>query len=304
MSPFVVIVGATASGKSDLSLRIAREFSGEIINCDSIQVYKKFDIGSAKPSTKDQDKIRHYLINICDWGEGFDAGRYAELARQAIEEVVSRGKLPIVVGGTGLYLRALLEDRFHNQLPKDEAIREQLKEKPLNELYESLKQMDPKRCEELHPNDRVRIERALEINLISGCPVSEMIQTPREKTDSPFTIYLNPPKELLLKKIESRCKHMIDEGLVEEVKSLLEVGVDPASKPMQSIGYRQVNDMLQGLISEKDLAESMVIATRQYAKKQRTWFRQFKFNMTLETTNDFALAEVFANLGKYLKSTK
>jgi len=277
----VAIVGPTASGKSALALEVAKHFDGELVNCDSVQVYKNFDIGSAKPTLDDLSVVPHHLIDVCAWDENFDAGYYANLAKDCIKDISSRGKLPIIVGGTGLYLRALLEDKFHSQLPKDDELRKKLQLKSKDELIEELKALDPVRCAEIHPNDRVRLERAMEICMISGRPVSQIFQEPVKKTETPFIVYLNPPKGILLDRIRERCRDMLKAGLVEEVANLIESGVDSQCKPMQSIGYRQANDLLQGNITEDQLEEVIVIATRQYAKKQRTWFRTFNVDMTL-----------------------
>lgn len=198
IKPFVVVVGPTASGKSDLGMRLCKEFDGEIISCDSVQVYRDLNIGAAKPSLTDQSQVPHHLIDVADVGQDYDAGRFAKDARQSIFDIQQRGKLAVVVGGTGLYLRGLLGDRFHENLPKDVALRQRLAKKPLHQLYKLLQRLDDERALELHPNDRVRIERALELRILLGHPVSQLPPLEEGLRAKAFLIYLNPPPDLLL----------------------------------------------------------------------------------------------------------
>lgn len=281
---FLVVAGPTASGKSGLAMELARQLNGEIVSCDSVQVYRGFDIGSAKPGVAEQSEIRHHLINVCDWRDDYDAASFAVAARIAIADIQQRGKVAIVAGGTGLYLRALLQQGFHADLPSDEGLRSALKlEKPAD-LYLRLVSMDPKRAAELHPNDTYRIIRALELNILLGGTLGEkMPALDSETAKDAFIIILNPLRHLLHECIALRTEQMLSAGLEQEVENLLAIGVDPHCKPMQSIGYKEVASHLAGTLAKHALAERIIAATRQYAKRQCTWFRK--------TIADFQLAE-------------
>lgn len=273
---YITVAGPTASGKSSLALKLAQNFQGEIINCDSVQVYRDFNIGSAKPSVEEQKLVPHHLFDLVTGNDGYDAAVYARQGRAVIEEVASRGKLPIVVGGTGLYLRALWGDSFHS-LPKDENLRIELAKIKNESLYEELKFIDPKRASEIHLNDRFRLLRAVElIRLLKG-PISS--QNPSDsKEDESFKIKMQLDRPLLHKRIAQRSEEMLKEGLVAEVKGLISQGIDQNAKPMQSIGYKQVCEFLDGDLSEGQLLERIIIATRQYAKRQETWFKKVSFD--------------------------
>lgn len=275
MSTFdaIAVIGPTASGKSALAMQLAKERNGEIVSCDSVQVYKDFDIGSAKPTKAEQAEVPHHLIDVVTWREPMDAGRYARLAEAAIRDIRARGRLPIVVGGTGLYLRALVADRWHGDLPKDEQLRIQLEDQTNEQLIETLKKIDPERAAELHANDRVRLLRAVEIATLAGGDWREK-QQKAEPILRPHIIRLDPDRTLLHKRIALRAQQMLDLGLIDEVRRILASGCPPDARPMLSIGYKQAADYLAGTLPEPDIAEAITIATRQYAKRQNTWFKK------------------------------
>ena len=175
--PYIVVCGPTASGKSKTALDLAAQFKGEIVSCDSVQFYRGFDIGSAKPSVDEQTAVKHHMIDILDWHEDFDACQYAKMARECLREIHARGQLPIVVGGSGLFLRALWGQDWHNDLPKDEELRTTLNLKSSTELYTVLKQCDPQRAEKLHTNDKFRVVRALELFYLTGKTFAELTST-------------------------------------------------------------------------------------------------------------------------------
>lgn len=274
--PYISILGPTASGKSSLAMKLAKELGGEIVSCDSVQLYKDFDIGAAKATKEDQALVRHHMIDLLGPGESYDAAQYALAARKAIREIWARGKTPIVVGGTGLYYRFLVGDKVH-ALPSDKSLKEQIKKLSDEELYKKLSELDPARAKELHENDRYRLVRALEIILSADSQFSEQIT---KDGLEPFTpercILLNPPRALLHERIKLRSREMITEGLVDEVKKLRETfSVD--AKPMQTIGYKQVNQFLDGEIeTEEEMFLRILYATRQYAKRQVTFFKKLK----------------------------
>ena len=277
---WMAILGPTGSGKSALGLAVAAALDGEIISCDSVQLYRGFDIGAAKPTSRERQLVRHHLIDCFDWQHDCDAAQYAVQARQAIEDVCSRGRLPIVVGGTGLYFRALIAEAFHDQLPKDDALRARLKQQDAATLYDQLKRIDPKRAGQLHVNDRVRVVRALELSLLLNRPVSEVLQATGEEETAwrreCYLVILDPDRAQLHAAIASRTQSMINQGLLAEVRYLLATGVNPACKPMQSIGYKQALEVLSSNQLATALAPAIDAATRQYAKRQSTWFRKVR----------------------------
>jgi tRNA dimethylallyltransferase len=295
---WLAIAGPTGSGKSALALAAAAALDGEIIGCDSVQLYRGFDIGAAKPTAAERASVPHHLVDCLDWHEDCDAARYALLAREALAAVQARGRLPIVVGGTGLYLRALVADAFHDDLPKDEALRGELRAEAAERSYARLVRLDPARAAELHPNDRFRVIRALELCLLLGRPVSEVFEAAggerrTELGEACHLVVLEPPRRALHAAIAARTRQMLEQGLLAEVRGLLEAGVDAACKPMQSIGYKQALAHLRGALPATDLAAAIDAATRQYAKRQCTWFRKVAADVRLES---WELAQVVAVL--------
>lgn len=279
----IAILGPTASGKSNLALALAQQIGGEIVSCDSVQTYKDFDIGSAKPSIAEQKLVPHHLIDLVKWDENFDAAQYRALALEAIHDVESRGKTPIVVGGTGLYFRALCGEKFH-VLPHDKTLRSELNTWTTEDLYQKLTAIDPQRAKELHPNDRFRVIRAYEVASLSGRTMAEL--TASQEADEifrpNFIILCSPARKVLEDMLRLRTAKMLNAGLISEVQTLLKDGCSVDAKPMQSIGYKQVCDFLLGKITETELAEAIVIASRQYARKQLMWFRKNSIDLVLE----------------------
>jgi tRNA dimethylallyltransferase len=278
VSPFVAIVGPTGSGKSGLGIALAEELAGEIVNCDSVQVYRGFNIGAAKIRADEQRGIPHHLLDVFDWNEDCDAHRFAVLAKRAINDIAKRGKVPIVVGGTGLYLRSVWGYGWDNALTGDPQVRLALGEMDTETAYAQLQSRDPVRAAQIHANDRFRILRALEIIRISGRPASEQLRGTAPQSPPAFAIFLNPDRKQLHEVLARRVDAMLAEGLVGEVEGLLAQGVSTNAKPMGSIGYRQVLEFLQGEIPKEELKERILVATRQYAKRQVTWFRSMKWD--------------------------
>lgn len=299
---YLSVIGPTASGKSNLAMLLAERLQGEIVNCDSIQLYKNFDIGSAKPSTKDQTNIRHHLIDYISWEQSFDASLFATVARKTIADVSAKHKLPIAVGGSGLYLRALWGEQFHN-LPSDPNTRAQFQHRSHDDLYAELKEKDPQRAKEIHQHDIYRLTRALEIIALTGKPMSQILQEARAKQtlDNPFScpciILLSPERSQLHHNIALRTKFMLKNGLIDEVKSILDQGCPRESKIMQSIGYKQVGDFLAGEVRKCELEEKIIFATRQYAKRQVTWYKKVNAHITLESHPN--IDEFVKKLAKY-----
>lgn len=272
----VVISGPTASGKTDVALAVARAERGELVGADSVQVYRGFDVGSAKPTTEELGGIAHHLIDVVDPDEAIDAARYAELADQAIAEIAARGKLPIVVGGTGLWLRALLRGLVALPTP-DPAIRGALEEEVralgAPALHARLSAIDPKASAAIHPNDALRIVRALEVHAQTGEPIGELrakhaLGAPRYDA---LVVLLDRPRDEMDARMRERTDAMLARGLVAETRAL-RARWGPSVRGLSSVGYAEVCAMLDGTLPEPELAPAITRATKVYARRQRTWW--------------------------------
>ncbi len=276
LHPLIVIVGPTGSGKSELALQVAERFDGEVVGCDSLQVYRGFDVGTAKLPLSQRRGIPHHLIDILDPGELFSAGEYARRARAVLQEIRDRQQVPIVAGGTGFYLRALLEG-LSSGPQRDEALRKDLLEreqKHTGTLHRLLTRLDREAASRIHPNDENKTLRALELRLLRHAPATS--QGPPEPLAGfrVRKIGLNPPREQLNDRLNLRLRSMFEQNLEEEVRGLLARGVSPQSKPFESLGYKETLLWITGELQKEQALEAAQIATRQYAKRQRTWFRR------------------------------
>ncbi len=279
--PPVAIMGPTAVGKTSLVLRLAGEINAEVVNVDSIQIYKRLDIGSAKPSREEMRQVPHHLIDIREPDEPFDAADFAWAARAAIRKIRSRGRNVILSGGTGLYLNALLQGLAPCS-GANPGLRDMLKESlqrygaPF--LHSLLSNHDPEAAERLHVNDTFRVIRALEVVLNTGMPLSKWHELHKKQIQEfpCIKIALVRPREELYSRIDQRVDAMIAQGFVKEVEALLGQGYDPRLKPLQSLGYRHIIRFLQGQGGLDEAAELMKRDTRRYAKRQLTWFRAQK----------------------------
>jgi tRNA dimethylallyltransferase len=277
----LVILGPTASGKSSLAIHLAESFHGEIVSCDSVAVYRNFEIGTAKPSAADRARIPHHLIDVAEPGEPFTAGEYARQARASIADISSRKKLPIVVGGTGLYLRALLEGLFPGPQRSDqlrERLRSRADERGPAHLHRILRHLDPAAASNIHPNDASKLVRAIEVCLTAREPMSELL---REQGRDPLRGYrilrigLNPPREQLYDRINRRAAQMFADGLVAETRSLLALYGDARNvTPIHSLGYSQASQHLRGELTLEQAIAAAQQGHRNYAKRQMTWFRR------------------------------
>lgn len=276
--PIVLLAGPTAVGKSEIALELAERLGTDIISADSMQVYRYMDIGTAKPSKEDRSRAVHHLIDIVDPDEPFDAATYGELARSVIDDLIKQGKIPLVVGGTGLYMKVLIRG-ICNGAPGDSAVRNQLLEEigklGLESLYAELLRVDPEVGKKLHPNDRQRIVRALEVFRLTGRPLSYFQNRHQfqERFYPTVKIFLYRERNALYDRIDQRALRMIDAGLVDEVRFLLEKGFGPDLKPMQSLGYKQIVRFILGKWSLDMAISEIQKETRRYAKRQITWFR-------------------------------
>ena len=277
--PLVAILGQTASGKSDLALDVAEHFDGEILNFDSIQLYRHFDIGSAKVPASERRGIPHHLFDVAEPDQFVTAGDYARRARKALATIRARGRLPVMVGGTGFYLRALLEGLFQGP-QRDERLRERIEsralEKPPGYLHRLLSRLDLAAAGKIHANDTLRLTRAIEVCLLGRAPMSELWKQGRDRLEGydVTRVGLDPPREDLYGRIGRRTRRMFEAGLVDEVQSLLDRGVPRDARPFGALGYSQAIDFIDGQSTLEDAIESTAKHTRRYAKRQRTWFRR------------------------------
>jgi len=275
----IIIVGPTGVGKSIVAIRLAKQFSGEVISCDSMQVYRGFDIGTDKIPLEKQENIPHHLLDILNSSDQFTAAEFARRAADTIRLILERDKLPIIAGGTGLYINALIDGLFPEEI-KDPLIRKNLEDEAaeigLEALWERLKQIDPEYGGQIGKNDRIRIIRALEVYMATQKPISEhFLKTkPYVHDFNIIQIGLKLEREELYKRIEDRVEQMYELGIVEEVKKLLESGVMESAPPFRALGYKHV---LRFLKKEIPLDEAISLTkrdTRHYAKRQMTWFRK------------------------------
>lgn len=270
----IFIAGPTASGKSALALHLAEQLNGEIISVDSMQVYRGLDIGTAKPSLEEQQRIQHHLIDVSELTESFDAARFCQLATIALKEIQGRGHVPIFCGGTGLYFKAFLEG-LGEAPPSDKNLRAQLETTPLQSLLEELKTSDPITYEKIDRQNPRRVVRAIEVIRLTGKPYSAQRArwTAPEQNQSPNLFGLQRDPADLRERIDRRVDEMFRNGLVEETRRLLDSGLERNPTAMQAIGYRQVVEHLKGERSLPETIELVKIKTRQFARRQMTWFR-------------------------------
>ncbi len=276
----IAVVGPTAAGKSALSLRLAREHAGEIVSCDSLQVYRGLDIGSAKPTLEERVQVPHHLLDVVEPDAVFSAADYSRLARRALAGIAARGRLPLVVGGTGLYFRALFRGLFSGP-SRDEVLRERIEgvARRLGDagLHRLLARVDPEAAARIAPADRVRIVRALEVWKLTSRPLSAHL---RENAGEPlrgyrsFVVGLDPGRDKLREAVAARARAMLAAGLVDEVRGLLSRGVPAAARPLGAIGYREAMGVVRGEATADEALRDIVAATMRLAKRQLTWFRK------------------------------
>lgn len=274
----VVVLGPTASGKTALALAIARRYNGEIVNCDSVAMYRDFEMGTAKPTVAERAEIPHHLLDCVDPTASVSAGEYARQARQVVREISERGRLPIVSGGTGLYLRALLEGLFAGP-ERSEDLRSKLRLRAESggpeRIHQILRRLDPSAAERIHANDIPKVIRAVEVCLASRRPMTELWQEAREPLRGfrVLRIGLNPEREALYRRINRRAEKMFEQGLIAETEQLRKKYGDTAW-PLTSLGYKQAMQLLRGEIDRDAALEAAQQAHRNYAKRQMTWFRR------------------------------
>lgn len=280
MKDLFILAGPTGIGKTKISIHIAKELNGEIISADSMQIYKKMDIGSAKISSEEMKGVKHHLIDFLDPSENFSVAEFSSLAKESIEEISSENKLPMLVGGTGLYINSLIYNYSFAETNKDEAYRKELEQLALENgveyVHELLKVVDEVSYNKLYPNDLKRVIRALEVYKVTGIPISEAAKND-DIFDIPYKVYyyvLNMNRDKLYERINHRVDLMLDAGLLEEVIRLEKEGYTTDMQSMKGIGYKELLQHLQGEVSKEKAIENIKQFSRNYAKRQLTWFRK------------------------------
>lgn len=309
MKNVVVIMGPTASGKTRLSIELAKETKGEIISADSMQVYKHMDIGTAKPDIGEMAGIKHYLIDEVYPDEEFSVARYQELAVKYIEEVIGKDKLPIVVGGTGLYINSLIYNINFTETISDWTLRDELKkeaeEKGNEFLHDQLKGIDPEAASKIHVNDTKRIIRAIEVYRYTQKPISYHQEVSRSKPSEYnfILIGLRMDREKLYERINRRVDIMLEGGLIDEVRRLVEMGYDRNTVAMQGIGYKEVLAYLRGEITLEEAVYILKRDTRHYAKRQLTWFKRIENVYWVDTDQYDKYEDLLKNIKDYIASS-
>ena len=287
----IVICGPTASGKTALSIELAKKINGEIVSADSMQIYKDMDIGTAKPTKQEMGEIKHYLLDFVSPEDRYSVAQYKQDAKKAIKEIINKGKTPIIVGGTGLYVDSLIYEIEYNDIKLDDEYRKKLEkiaeEQGLEELYKKAVEIDPEAMKKISQNDKKRIMRVLEIYHSTGKTKTEQEKESRKNpVEYDYRVFaINWDREILYQRINKRVDIMAEQGLIEEVKEILDK-YDKFPTAMQGLGYKEVVDYLNGIYTKEEMIEKIKLETRRYAKRQLTWFRKNKQTIWLDGTDD------------------
>lgn len=302
MEKVIVICGPTASGKTSLSIELAKRINGEIVSCDSMQIYQEMNIGTAKPTVEEMQGIKHYVLDFVSPEERYSVADYKREAKKAIKEIINKGKTPIVVGGTGLYIDSLIYEIEYPNIKFDEDYRQQLekrvKEEGLEKLYEEAEKIDPSAIQKISQNDEKRILRILEIYHATGkTKTQQEIESRKKPAEYDYRVYgLKWDREILYERINKRVDKMIEKGLIEEVKEILKKHKEFPTA-MQGLGYKEVVEYLNGNDTKEEMIEKIKMETRRYSKRQMTWFRKNKQTIWLD-----GQAEVESNIDVILKN--
>lgn len=306
----IAVAGPTASGKSDLGLKLAQRLGGEIVCMDSMQIYRRMDIGTAKPTAQERALLPHHMLDVADPTEAYAVADYAVAAERVIAEILSRGRVPILVGGTGLYLKALMDGLSLGGAGGDERLRAELNalaDEPggKERLHARLAAVDPETAARLHPNDRRRVIRAIEVYEQTGVPMSRQNHAAQERPFRVLPLALDWPRELLYARLETRVHRMMEMGLLSEVRALLESGVAPAAQSMQGIGYKELIPAAMGQDDVNRAVWDIIVHTRHYAKRQGTWLRAEPRCVWLDARDaDGLLSKALALAQAFLNDTK
>ena len=306
----IAVAGPTASGKSDLGLKLAQRLGGEIVCMDSMQIYRRMDIGTAKPTAQERALLPHHMLDVADPTEAYAVADYAVAAERVIAEILSRGRTPILVGGTGLYLKALMDGLSLGGAGGDERLRAELNalaDEPggKERLHARLAAVDPETAARLHPNDRRRVIRAIEVFEQTGVPMSRQNHAAQDRPFRVLPLALEWPRDLLYARLETRVHRMMEMGLLSEVRALLESGVAPAAQSMQGIGYKELIPAAMGQDDVNRAVWDIIVHTRHYAKRQGTWLRAEPRCVWLDARDaDGLLSKALALAQAFLNDTK
>ncbi|MGI6026849.1 MAG: tRNA (adenosine(37)-N6)-dimethylallyltransferase MiaA [Candidatus Scatomorpha sp.] len=303
----VVITGPTATGKTRLGVLLAKELGGEIVSADSMQIYRRMDIGTAKPTPEEMQGVPHHLIDVAEPSESWSAAKFVDAAAAACRDILSRGKLPIVVGGTGLYIDSLVQGRSFGAVDESGETRRELEER-YDEIggaamLRELAQLDPERAAKLHARDKKRVVRAYEVYLLTGKTITELDAESRLKPpdfDAAYIILGWASREEMYAHIDARVDEMVRQGLFEEVEALLAGGLSPGSTAMQAIGYKEAAAALRGECSRAEAIETIKRETRRYAKRQLTWLRRREDALRIDWQGEPGFASAVRDSTEYL----
>ena len=309
MKNLICIAGPTASGKTALSIALAKELGGEIVSCDSMQVYKGMDIGTAKPTAEEMENIPHHMLSVAEPWEDFSVGKYCQMATPIVDDILSRGKTAIIVGGTGLYMDALIRGNDFAPVPstgRREELEQLAAEKGIEAVIEQLRSVDPESADRLHPSDQKRIIRAMEVYLETGETITEhnrKTQAIPPRYDPVWFALEDADRADLYARIDKRVEVMLQQGLIAEIQGLLDAGIPEKCTAMQAIGYKEFVDALQGRSSMETSTALVQQSSRKYAKRQLTWFRRNSAIHWLVREENDGTAEILAKARQVLTET-
>ena len=304
--PLVVVAGATASGKTSLAINIAKKFSGEVVSADSMQIYKYMDIGTAKPTKEEMDGVVHHMIDIVTPDVNFSVADYCDMAHKVIEDIINRGKLPILAGGTGLYINSLVNDVTFEEAECDVTLRDELSKLAEKEgavtLHNILKECDPVSAEKIHANNVKRVIRAIEVFRTTGERLSDHNEKSKEITSrySPVMMEILWERDVLYERINKRVDIMMDQGLLEETKKLYDMGYTKDLTSMQGIGYKEMFEYFDGVWTLDEAVDKIKQYSRNYAKRQNTWFKRDERIVRLNPEESFC-DKAFELVGEIIK---
>ncbi len=279
LKKIIAIAGPTASGKTALAIEIARRFGGEVVSCDSMQIYRFMDIGTAKPDKSELEAAVHHMIDIVHPKERCSVADFVVMARNCIDDIIRRGRLPILAGGTGLYMDSVLENIVFEDFGSDPEFREKMQEladtEGVDALHRLLAEKDPEASDKIHPNNVRRVIRALEVCRLTGKTFTQVnLESRREPVYDALILGIDADRETLYERINKRVDKMMDDGLLEEVRSLKDMGIGRDTTAMQAIGYKEILEFLEGAVTIDEAVEKIKMESRRYAKRQMTWFRR------------------------------
>mgnify|MGYP000460534416 CR=1 FL=1 len=300
MDRIICVVGPTASGKTKLAVQLAKAYDGEVVSCDSMQIYKHMDIGTAKPTKEEMEGVAHHLIDMVEPGEDFSAGKYVQLADACVQDILSRGKTAVIAGGTGLYVDSLIAGRSFAPVPQTgrrEALEAQLRETSGEAMLARLREIDPEAAARLHPADEKRVIRALEVYEETGKTITQHNLETKAVPPRYRPVWLGldyTDRAVLYRRIDLRVENMLSDGLLDEIRALLALGVSPKTTAMQAIGYKEFFDALEGRSTLSAAADLCKQRSRNYAKRQLTWFRRNPQLCWLRMTGQEDFAQILA----------